>query len=316
MATFHTVKDAVKLFDAGFSGGKPLNKRKEQGVLVEETNLCFWNREVNKLKEKIKNAEKTKIEALLELEEAKKTVEHLSQKLGIKQNVRSGEKDLDLSTSVRGVTTELGFAKESIHRVAEEESELCLLMESLNPELQKVEKEHSELKESEQRERDQAIEKLKKETKDAKTELKLLEEELKIAVFEAQEAEAAEKHAREQLNVAVLQSDFRSSSAEVKESGTEELTETEALRACRDETLKTLEMSEREIEDIKAATQDALKKAEMAQEATNVVDVELKRRRKAASRIWAESKMCAKSTKEVLKSKPRSSSKEGCLVKC
>ncbi|XP_010500155.1 PREDICTED: WEB family protein At3g13190 [Camelina sativa] len=316
MATFHTVKDAVKLFDAGFCGGKPLNKRQEQGVLVEETNLCLWNREINKLKEKIKNAEKTKIEALFELEEAKKTVERLSQKLGTKQNVRSGEIDLDLSTSVRGVTTELGFAKESIHRVAEEESELCLLMESLNLELQKVEKEHSELKESEQRERDQAIEKLKKETKDAKTELSLLEEELKIALSEAQEAEAAEKHAREQLNVAVLQSDFRSSSAEVKESGTEELTETEALRACRDETLKTLEMSEREIEDIKAATQDALKKAEIAQEATVVVDVELKRRRKAASRILAESKMCAKSTKEVLKSKPRSSSKEGCLVKC
>lgn len=282
---------------------------------MEETSICLWNREVNKLKEKIKNAEKTKIEALLELEEAKITVEHLSQKLGIKQNMRNDEKDLDLSTSVRVVTSELGVAKESLHRVAEEESELCILMDSLKLELQKVEKEHSELKESEQRERDQAIEELKKETEDAKTELLMLEEELRITLFEAQEAKAAEEYAREQLNVAVLQSDFRSS-AEMKGNGGDELTETEALRACRDETLKTLEMSEREIEDIKAATQDALKKAEMAQEATIVVDVELKRRRKAASRILAESKMCAKSTKEVLKSKPRSASKEGCLVKC
>lgn len=281
---------------------------------MEETSIYLWNREVNKLKEKIKNAEKTKIEALLELEEAKITVEHLSQKLGIMQNMRNDEKDLDLSTSVRVVTSELGVAKESLHRVAEEESELCILMESLKLELQKVEKEHSDLKESEQRERDQAIEELKKETEDAKTELSLLEEELKITLFEAQEAKAAEEYAREQLNVAVLQADFRSS-AEMKGRG-DELTETEALRACRDETLKTLEMSEREIEDIKAATQDALKKAEMAQEATIVVDVELKRRRKAASRILAESKMCAKSTKEVLKSKPRSASKEGCLVKC
>lgn len=283
---------------------------------MEETNLCLWNKEVNKLKEKIKNAVKTKIEALLELEEAKKTVEQLSQELGIKRNMINDEKDLDLSSSVRVVTSELGVAKESIHRVAEEESELCMLMESLKLELQNVEKAHSELKEIEQRERDhQAIEDLKKETKDAKTQLSLLEEELKIAVFEAQEAKDAEEHARERLNVAVLESDFRSL-AVVKESAAEELTETEALRACRDETLKTLEMSEREIEDIKAATQDALKKAEMAQEATIVVDVELKRRRKAASRILAESKMCAKSTKEVLKSKPRSSSKEGCLVKC
>lgn len=282
---------------------------------MEETSICLWNKEVNKLKEKIKNAEKIKIEALLELEEAKITVEHLSQKLGIKQNMRNDEKYLDLSTSVRGVTSELGVAKESLHRVAEEESELCILMDSLKLELQKVEKEHSELKESEQRETDQAIEELKKETEDAKTELLMLEEELRITLFEAQEAKAAEEYAREQLNVAVLQADFRSS-AEMKGSGGDELTETEALRACRDETLKTLEMSEREIEDIKAATQDALKKAEMAQEATIVVDVELKRRRKAASRILAESKMCAKSTKEVLKSKPRSASKEGCLVKC
>ena len=204
MATFHTVRDAVKLFDAGISGGKHLTKGQEEGVLVEETNLCLWNKEVNKLKEKIKNAVKTKIEALLELEEAKKTVEQLSQELGIKRNMINDEKDLDLSSSVRVVTSELGVAKESIHRVAEEESELCMLMESLKLELQNVEKAHSELKEIEQRERDhQAIEDLKKETKDAKTQLSLLEEELKIAVFEAQEAKDAEEHARERLNVAV-----------------------------------------------------------------------------------------------------------------
>ncbi|KAL1204864.1 WEB family protein [Cardamine amara subsp. amara] len=322
MATFHTVKDAVKLFNAGFSEGKHLNKRQEQGVLVEETNLCLWNKEVNKLKQKIKTAEKTKIEALLELEEAKKTVEHLSQKLGIKDNMRNDEKVLDLSSSVKVVTSELGVAKESLHRVAEEENELCILMESLKIELQNVEKEHSELKENEQSETDQAIEELKKETENAKTELLLLEEKLKIALFEAQEAKAAEEYARERLNAAetlgFLQSDFRS--AEEKETVVDALTETEALRACRDETLKTLQMSEREIEDITAATQDALRKAEMAQEATIMVDVELKRRRKAASRILAESKMSAKSlpsTKEAHKPKPRSaSSKEGCLVKC
>lgn len=34
MATFHTVKDAVKLFDAGFSGGKTLNTRQEQVLIL------------------------------------------------------------------------------------------------------------------------------------------------------------------------------------------------------------------------------------------------------------------------------------------
>ncbi|ESQ48705.1 hypothetical protein EUTSA_v10020999mg [Eutrema salsugineum] len=362
MATFHSVKDAVKLLDAGFAGGKHLNNRQEQGVLAEETNLCFWNKEINKLKEKIKNADMAKTEALLELEEAKKTIEHLNHKLGIRRNMRNDKEALDLSSNVRVVTSELGFAKvllqrvaeeeesqlgirqnmrnekaldlsgnvsvvtselgvakESLHRVAEEESELFMLMESLKLELQNVKKEHSQLKENEQRETDQAIEELKKEAEDAKTELLLLEEELKIALFEAEEeGKPAEEHGKERLNVQETldpQSDERVV-AEVKES-VGELTETEALRACRDELLKKLEMSEREIEDIKAATQDALKKAEMAKEATVVVDAELKRRRKAASRILAESKMCAKSfpsAKEVHKSKTRS--KETCLVKC
>ncbi|KAF8052778.1 hypothetical protein N665_1505s0002 [Sinapis alba] len=326
MATFHSVQDAVKLFNAG---GEHLNKRQEE----QETNLCPWNQEVNKLNEKIKNAEMAKLEALLELEEAKKMVVHLNHKL----ETRNDEKALDLSgnnvrdvTSELGiakellqrvvaqeeshhdldvssnsnvivVTSELGFAKESLHRVAEEESELCMLMESLKLSLENVKKEHSQLKEKEQRETDQAIEELKKEAEDAKRELLMLEEELKIALKEAEEAKA--KAAEECLNV--------------QESGGGGLTETEVLRACRDETLKKLEMSEKEIEDIKAATQEALKKAEMAEEATIVVDAELKRRRKAASRIMAESKMFAKSfpsAKEVHKSKSRS--KETCLVKC
>ncbi|KAL0900247.1 hypothetical protein Bca101_084208 [Brassica carinata] len=337
MATFHSVQDAVKLFNAGLSGGEHLNERQEQ-----ETNLCPWNKEVNKLKEKIKNAEMAKLEAFLELEEAKKTVEHLNHKLGIRNNnMRIDEKGLALSSSsnvrdvtselgiakellqrvvaqeqshdldasssnVIVVTSELGFAKESLHRVAEEESDLCMLLESLKIELENVKKEHSQLKEKEQRETEQAIEELKKEAEDAKRQLLMLEEELKIALKEAQEAKekAVEEHeAEECLNV--------------QESCGGGLTETEALRACRDETLKKLEMSEKEIEDIKAATQEALKKAEMAEEATIVMDLELKRRRKAASRIMAESKMCAKSfpsAKEVHKSKSRS--KETCLVKC
>ncbi|CAN8270133.1 unnamed protein product [Cochlearia groenlandica] len=289
MASFNSVKDAVKLFDSGgFSRGRHMDNKQEHGLLVEDTNLCLWNNQVHKLKEKIEIAEKIKIDALLELEETKKTVKHLNHKLGITRNEKAldsnvtvvtlehsmrNEKPVDMSKNVRVVTWELGFAKESLQRVAEEESELCTLMESLRLELRNVKKEHSKLKENEQRERDQAIEQLKKETEVAKTELLLLEEELKIALFEAEEAKAAEKQAMKRINVAETEA---------------ELTETEALKAFRDETMKKVEMK-------------------------------LKRRRKAAKRILAETKMCGKplpSTKEVNKSKLRSSSKEGCLVKC
>ncbi|CDY44016.1 BnaA05g26110D [Brassica napus] len=295
MATIHSVQHAVKLFNAGLSGGgEHLNQRQEH-----ETNLCLWNQEVDKLKEKIKSAEMAKIEALLELDEAKKTVEHLNHKLRNDEKAEEeSRQDLDVSSSnnVIVVTSELGFAKESLHRAAEEESGLCMLIESLKLELENVKEEHSELKEKEQRETEQAVEELKKEAEDAKRELLQLEEELKITLKEAKEAKAVE----ECLNV-----------QESCGGGGGGLTETEALRACRDETLKKLEMSEKEIEDIKAATQEALKNAEMAEEATIVMDAELKRRRKAASRMWAKS---FPSAKEVDKSKSRS--KETCLVKC
>ncbi|CAH8384886.1 unnamed protein product [Eruca vesicaria subsp. sativa] len=42
---------------------------------------------------------------------------------------------------------ELAFAEKSLHRVAEEESELCMLMESLQLELENVKKVHSQLNE-------------------------------------------------------------------------------------------------------------------------------------------------------------------------
>lgn len=54
--------------------------------------------------------------------------------------------DLDL---VRAVTTELGDAKESLHKVAEEESTLQTLVETLKLELENVKKVHSDLKEKE-----------------------------------------------------------------------------------------------------------------------------------------------------------------------
>ena len=60
------------------------------------------------------------------------------------ENARAS--DLD---SVKTVTLELDDAKESLHRVAEEESSLRNLIESLKNELENVKKEHSEMKEKE-----------------------------------------------------------------------------------------------------------------------------------------------------------------------
>ncbi|KAL0301056.1 UNVERIFIED_CONTAM: WEB family protein [Sesamum radiatum] len=85
-APFQSVKDAVSLFGEGaFSGEKPaIRKAKPQSaerVLAKETQLHLAQRELNKLKEQLKNAETTKAQALLELDRAKRTVEDLTQKL-------------------------------------------------------------------------------------------------------------------------------------------------------------------------------------------------------------------------------------------
>lgn len=87
-APFQSVKDAVSLFGEGaFSGERPaIRKPKAQSVervLAKETQLHLAQKEYNKLKEQLNNAETTKAEALLELEKAKRTVEDLSLKLRI-----------------------------------------------------------------------------------------------------------------------------------------------------------------------------------------------------------------------------------------
>ncbi|KAL6999105.1 hypothetical protein U1Q18_000271 [Sarracenia purpurea var. burkii] len=85
-APFQSVKDAVSLFGEGaFSGEKPAIKKAKphsaERVLAKETQLHLAQKELNKLKEQLKNAETTKAQSLLELEKAKRTVEDLSQKL-------------------------------------------------------------------------------------------------------------------------------------------------------------------------------------------------------------------------------------------
>ncbi|KAL6313816.1 hypothetical protein AAG906_010235 [Vitis piasezkii] len=83
-APFQSVKDAVSLFGE-FSGEKPsIRKAKPHSaerVLAKETQLHLAQKELNKLKEQLKNAETTKAQALVELDKAKRTVEDLNQKL-------------------------------------------------------------------------------------------------------------------------------------------------------------------------------------------------------------------------------------------
>ncbi|KAF8414279.1 hypothetical protein HHK36_002280 [Tetracentron sinense] len=85
-APFQSVKAAVSLFGEGaFSGEKlaikKLKPHSSESVLAKETQFHLAQKELNKFKEQLKNADSTKTQALAELEKAKKTVEDLTQKL-------------------------------------------------------------------------------------------------------------------------------------------------------------------------------------------------------------------------------------------
>ncbi|KAG2275108.1 hypothetical protein Bca52824_057663 [Brassica carinata] len=85
---FQSVKDAVSLFgrEAAFSAEKqPLVRKPSpqsaEKVLVKQTELHVAQKELNKLKDQLKNAETIREQALSELEWAKRTVDELTRKL-------------------------------------------------------------------------------------------------------------------------------------------------------------------------------------------------------------------------------------------
>ncbi|XP_077222281.1 WEB family protein At1g12150-like [Tasmannia lanceolata] len=86
-APFQSVKAAVSLFGEGAISAEKATVKKPKPLLTErilakETQLHLAQKELNKFKEQLKNAETTRAQALVELEKAKGTVEDLSNKLG------------------------------------------------------------------------------------------------------------------------------------------------------------------------------------------------------------------------------------------
>ncbi|KAK9268546.1 hypothetical protein L1049_000300 [Liquidambar formosana] len=112
-APFQSVKDAVTLFGEGaFSGEKPAIKKAKphsaERVLAKETQLHLAQKELNKFKEQLKNAETTKAQALLELEKAKRTVEDLTNKL--KTVSESKESIIKATETAKNQVKQLGEA--------------------------------------------------------------------------------------------------------------------------------------------------------------------------------------------------------------
>ncbi|KAJ6824841.1 DCC family protein, chloroplastic [Iris pallida] len=87
-APFASVRAAVNLFGAGASSAdrtprKPKPSTPENNAFASETQLHLAQKELNKYKEQLHNAETTRVQALADLEKAKKTVNDLTHQLVI-----------------------------------------------------------------------------------------------------------------------------------------------------------------------------------------------------------------------------------------
>ncbi|KAL5054186.1 hypothetical protein RYX36_034868 [Vicia faba] len=86
-----SVKDVIYLFDeSAFSGENPIVKNSKsksysavEGVWAKDTKLHLAQKELNKIKVQLKNAETTKAEVLEELEKAKTIVMDLKQNIEV-----------------------------------------------------------------------------------------------------------------------------------------------------------------------------------------------------------------------------------------
>ncbi|KAK7363870.1 hypothetical protein VNO77_06030 [Canavalia gladiata] len=89
-APFQSVKAAVSLFgEVAFSRDRfSIKRRSSENVFEKETQLILAQKELNKIKKQVENAEATKAKALSELENAKVTLQSLTIKLA---NVRESK---------------------------------------------------------------------------------------------------------------------------------------------------------------------------------------------------------------------------------
>ncbi|KAI4320848.1 hypothetical protein MLD38_034289 [Melastoma candidum] len=160
---FQSVKDAVTLFGEGaFSGERPSIKKPKvhfaRRVLAKESQLHLAQKELDRLKQHVKNAETTKAQVVEELERAKRAVEDLtlklqtvsqSKELAIKHTETAKNKAKHLEeTNCGGYSTSNDTWKQDLESIREQYSRLSIELDSAKQELNKVRQESNAVMES------------------------------------------------------------------------------------------------------------------------------------------------------------------------
>ncbi|TVU51740.1 hypothetical protein EJB05_03182 [Eragrostis curvula] len=154
-APFESVKAAVSLFgEVRFSSDKSAARKPKapqaERVLAKETELHLAQKELNKYKEQLSNAETTRVQALSELEKAKKTVEELtikldainkSKELAIQatEDAKTRTKQLEGGSSNEGLGTD-GPLKHELETAREQYTVALADLDAAKQELRKLKK--------------------------------------------------------------------------------------------------------------------------------------------------------------------------------
>ncbi|TKY57411.1 WEB family protein [Spatholobus suberectus] len=253
------------------------------------------------------------VEALrMELESVKREHSELKEK---ESKIESIVEDLRVELQKSESELETYLAEEFKARGASEE--MVLTLNQLLSETENARRETEDMKNE--------AEELKMEAAVTKLVLEDAEIKLKVALEEAEAAKAAEANAIDQVRVlsvktsaacsstsesgakiTISREEFKSLIRKVEESDkladmkvAAATAQIEAAKASENEVLTRLEETQKEIEDIKTETQEALKRADMADAAKRAVESELRKWREreqkkaaeAAARILAETQM-------------------------
>ncbi|XP_078442984.1 uncharacterized protein LOC144712610 [Wolffia australiana] len=283
---FDSVKAAVSLFGkpafpknkanvAKLNGLQHKAPRPEQGELYA-VQIRLAQKGLKIFQEKLKNAEITRIQALSELEQAKKTVKVLkeeiktvtepeepSRKASKNKNVNSSsEEDLhDIEerettapfpkASIIAVTSGLDGARDVLQKIAEEEKSLKTQMESLTLELENLKGENLKLKLKESETKSLVAE--------LEVELQRTKEDLITTTPSEPNAEATRNYLTSTFQVLTMESEMAKQRSEaVKKIFTELAKEAEAARIEQKEAEERLQEAVKSADDAKIAEIDAL----------------------------------------------------------
>ncbi|KAJ0968997.1 hypothetical protein J5N97_021874 [Dioscorea zingiberensis] len=248
-----------------------------------------------------------------------KLVESLKVELEMvkKEHAELKDKDAETESVIGSLHFKLQKCKEELEAAIASDAKTTFASDELVSSVERLSAE-TKIAQQETEAMNKNAQELRNEAEAASISLDIAEKKLKFALKDAEEAKVAEIIALDQIkalsektnaarastsetggDITISTEEHSSLSKKVEESEkvaemkvAAAIAQVEAVRASENEVIKRLEVVHKEMEDIQTATDDALKRAEMAEAAKKAVEGELRRWREREQKRAAESASC------------------------